>query len=342
MDERLPEQNYNRSIEASLEERRSNSRRALDLRRELIYGSIPEIESIEYEIAAAGLKHNRALLNGDQSLSETQSGLESEINALRIKCVGLLRSNGFSEDSLELKPECVLCGDSGYITGAKGVPERCECYKQLLFSGLKSSSNILSAGTAGFDLFDESIFSDAADAKKYKSASSPRDNIIKIRDSAKQFVKAFNAGKNENLYFFGKPGTGKTFIAASIAYEIMRGGTAVLYLSAPALFNIITEHQIRYLRDDTYQDFLYRQIFTCRLLIMDDLGTENITEARYSEFVALLNERLSSGGRSTIISTNQDINELKNRYDERILSRILGSFRIVRFYGEDLRLGAAK
>jgi DNA replication protein DnaC len=133
-------------------------------------------------------------------------------------------------------------------------------------------------------------------------------------------------------------GTGKTFMAAAIANEIMGGGTAVLYISAPALFVQFTEYRMRYLRDDTYSDALYRLILSCRLLIIDDLGTEFVTESRFSEFMLLLNERIAPGRRSTIISTNMSLSELRSNYEDRIFSRILGSFRVIRFYGEDIRL----
>jgi DNA replication protein DnaC len=213
---------------------------------------------------------------------------------------------------------------------------------QLLFNSLEAASNIVSAGAADFENFDESLFSDSADEKKYRQAASPRENIRRIRDSAGRFIKAFLGGAHENLYFFGKSGTGKTFMAAAIANELMRNGVPVLYLSAPTLFNIMTEHRMVSLRADEYRDTLYRQIFTCKLLIIDDLGTEAMTDSRYSEFISLLNERLVPGMYSTIISTNMEIRKLQNIYDEPILSRIAGYFRIIYFYGDDLRLRREK
>ena len=327
-----------RQVESILEERRVNARRALDVRRRRAFGLIPELEDIEYNISEAGLKYNRSLLSGSQSLSEVNAVLEGEIDALKSRRAELLDNSGLSADYMSLTPYCPHCGDTGYAPGAAGTPEQCACFKLILFAILEAASNIANAGPAGFGLFDETLYSGDADSIKYGQAVSPRDNIIKIRDSALRFVNSINGGANENLYFFGPPGTGKTFTAASIAIELMRSGSSALYISAPDLFNTITEHRLRAFRDDAYSDILFRRAFSCRLLVIDDLGIEPATEARYSEFIALLNGRLASGFYSTIISTNMDLKKLRERYDERILSRIIGSFSIIRFYGDDIRL----
>ncbi|MCL2058336.1 MAG: ATP-binding protein [Oscillospiraceae bacterium] len=369
-----------RQIEAILSERRADARRALELRRRRVAEAIPEFESLEYDIKAAGLAYNRALLSGEKALSEALSDMERTIGALCKKRDGLLEKHGFPCGYLLPVPVCAQCGDTGYVaaegtggatntggatsvgsatniggamningayntdgaTNVSGATERCSCFKQLLFNSLEAASNIVAAGAANFDIFDESLYSDRADEAKFKQAASPRDNICRIRDSAKRFVRAINDGIYENLYFFGQPGTGKTFMAASIANELMRGGTPVLYLSAPTLFNIFSEHRMLSIRDDNYRDTLFRQVFSCKLLIIDDLGIEAMTESRFSDFIALLNARLAPGAYSTIISTNKELSEFKSLYDERILSRVIGSFHIIRFYGDDIRLRRPK
>ena len=337
MTEALQNQSGFRRIEAILEERRARARRSLDLRREKVKTAIPELDAIDYKIAAVGLELNKALLSGTKTLTEANRELGDGISELSRKRTALLRQNGFPEDYLALIPECALCQDTGYVTAENGYSERCACYRQLLFNSLELDSNVVAAGAASFELFDESLFSDRADEGKYGQTASPRENIRRIKNAAGRFVRAFNEGSYENLYFFGQPGTGKTFMAAAIANELMRGGTPVLYLSAPTLFDIFTEHRMRSIRDDDYRDASYRQIFSCSLLIIDDLGLESMTDSRFSEFLTLLNERLVPGMYSTIISTNKELKELKLMYDERVFSRIIGSFHIIRFYGDDIR-----
>jgi DNA replication protein DnaC len=62
---------------------------------------------------------------------------------------------------------------------------------------------------------------------------------------------------------------------------------------------------------------------------------ENIT---VTQLFNLLNER-QSAGRHTVLSTNLNLEELRLRYTERIVSRLLDETRcrVVKFIGEDVR-----
>ena len=39
----------------------------------------------------------------------------------------------------------------------------------------------------------------------------------------------------------------------------------------------------------------------------------------------------------TIVSSNLDISQLSDKYDQRIVSRLIGAFRTLRFLGDDIR-----
>ncbi|MDR3121313.1 MAG: ATP-binding protein [Clostridiales bacterium] len=344
MAELYRDQDVYRRIESVLETRRVNARRALDEKRTRAFAQCPELENIEYELSRIGVSYNRKLLDGDLTVGGAQAGIAEDGAALNDRRAELFGSLGLPTDYFALAPECPLCADTGYVTGARGLPERCSCFRQMLLDSLADASNLPAAGDASFERFDETLFSDRADEKKYGQPVSPRENIKRIRDSAQRFVRAFKDGPAENLYFFGQSGTGKTFMAAAIANALTDMGVTVLYQSAPALFNIITEYRMRAVRDEDYRDTVYRRILDAELLIIDDLGTESMTNARYSEFVTLLNERLAGGGavKRTIISTNMELAALRRLYDERIFSRIVGTFKIIYFFGDDLRLNRPK
>ena len=72
------------------------------------------------------------------------------------------------------------------------------------------------------------------------------------------------------------------------------------------------------------------------LLILDDLGTELTTEFVRSAFYQIVNTRLMTN-KKTIISTNLSPAELSRRYGANILSRIEGAYRILPFFGDDIR-----
>ena len=81
------------------------------------------------------------------------------------------------------------------------------------------------------------------------------------------------------------------------------------------------------------------------LLIIDDLGTEKITDTKITELFTIINTRLLNQNHKitkTIISTNLNITELFNTYTTRIGSRLTGHYKFYRLFGEDLRFKKAK
>ena len=72
------------------------------------------------------------------------------------------------------------------------------------------------------------------------------------------------------------------------------------------------------------------------LLIIDDLGTEMNSTFVQSALYQLINGRLLTG-KSTVISTNLDPEELGRRYGAPLLSRLEGEYEILPFFGEDIR-----
>ena len=74
----------------------------------------------------------------------------------------------------------------------------------------------------------------------------------------------------------------------------------------------------------------------CELMILDDLGTEMLTQISVSALYTLINTRLVNG-KKTIISTNLTDAELARRYTPQICSRLEGEFTHLPFAGTDIR-----
>ena len=82
---------------------------------------------------------------------------------------------------------------------------------------------------------------------------------------------------------------------------------------------------------------IYDDIFDCDLLVLDDLGTEIGKKFVASQLFLVLNER-NIRRRSTIISTNLEIGELAERYEDRTISRIMGNFTLMNPQVRDIRI----
>lgn len=80
-----------------------------------------------------------------------------------------------------------------------------------------------------------------------------------------------------------------------------------------------------------------RRYLGCDLLILDDLGSELSTPFVQSALYTLINTRLTADKR-TVISSNLTMDQVRARYTPQIASRLEGEYRVLPFYGEDIRL----
>ena len=123
-----------------------------------------------------------------------------------------------------------------------------------------------------------------------------------------------------------------------IASELLKKGKTVLYQTAPVLLESVIDYKLS--RNKNVENNIYNSVLNVDLLIIDDLGTESLNSMKLSELFTILNTRilnLNSKITKTIISTNLNINDIFNNYEERIGSRIAGYYDIYYFFGDDLR-----
>ena len=77
-------------------------------------------------------------------------------------------------------------------------------------------------------------------------------------------------------------------------------------------------------------------MLNCDLLIMDDLGTEFMTSFSKSTLYNIVDTRYNKG-LPTIISTNFDVDQIEEKYGERLSSRFMGNYTAKLFKGNDVR-----
>ena len=151
-----------------------------------------------------------------------------------------------------------------------------------------------------------------------------------------KFVLDFNKENDENLLFYGSTGLGKTFMSNCIAKSLLDKGYVVIYQTSFKILEIIQDYKFRKDTNNKLSDEDYKNLFDCDLLIIDDLGTELNNSFTSGEIFNIVNTRLVSG-KKTIISTNLSPYQLGKTYTQRILSRILDKFKLIKFIGTDLR-----
>lgn len=97
--------------------------------------------------------------------------------------------------------------------------------------------------------------------------------------------------------------------------------------------------ELKFKRTDDYDKLKFKvdKLYTCDLLILDDLGSEFSTQYTNAALFDILNSRLISG-KKTVINTNLSVAEFEYKYSERVASRIIGHFLVLHFIGSDIRL----
>lgn len=305
---------------------RQKHRRELESRYDIIRKSIPQYSVLEDEIISLSASQAKAAILGRQGmLSDFKKQLASRMNEQKM----LLKAAGYPPDYLEMTYDCKDCKDTGYINEKK-----CHCFKQVMVELLYDQSgkrDILQR--ENFNTFSVDLYSDEKDRKL---GISPRDNILSILTLCRQFTKDFDT-KGGNILFYGGTGVGKTFLTNCIAKELLDTSHTVIYISAFDLADIIREKAFNRDETDDYGETMSDYILDCDLLIIDDLGTEYNNEFICAQFFFILNERLNRN-KSVVISTNLSLEKLQDEYGERLFSRFVSNYDILKVLGDDNRI----
>jgi len=301
-----------------------------------LYEQFPGLEQIDDELNKFAINKSKSILKGEKNTKK----FDTEIDKLKNKKAKFLKERKIEIDLFKPKYECIDCNDTGYIQDYNNKSVMCHCLKQKLLNLSYNKSNLSDIKNKNFENFNINLFSDEVNVRKYKIKTSPRQNIINIKNKCMKFIENFDNLEEKNLFFCGNTGLGKTYMSNAIANEILKKGKTVLYQTAPVLLETVIDGKFNKYKNQNADEF-YKNVLTVDLLIIDDLGTENINSMTVNELFTILNTRilnLNNKPTKTIISTNLSIEQIFKIYEERIGSRIAGYYNIFQFVGEDLRL----
>ena len=322
-----------KSLLVIYENKRNKKMQEAENRKNDLYKHNPRFDEIDSELSSLSITASKNLINSNNF--EYLNELRKKVEQLKKEKHELLLSITHDENYLKPIYDCTLCNDTGYITENYNT-KMCTCLKQQLYDMEYNKSNILSLENHNFDNFLSTVYSDIVDNNKYGSNISPRENIEKIKKKSYDFINNFDNSEQKNLLFTGNTGLGKTFLSGCIANELIKQGKNVLYQTAPVMLDTIIDY--RFGKTD---GMIYNSLLDVDLLIIDDLGTECMNNMKFSELFNIINSRLLCQNKKTtktIISTNLNIQNLFKNYDERIVSRLIGNYEILRFFGDDIRL----
>ncbi|MDO5291237.1 MAG: ATP-binding protein [bacterium] len=319
---------YN-AIQRDYDLKRSHNKRILKEREQEVFMKIPALKELDDSLITYSVEAAKLSIMGDDSAIQTLKNRNEELSQCKKE---LLVSNGYPADYLSPIYTCSDCKDTGYINN-----EKCHCFKQAIVNMLFSQDTVREIiKDENFSKFRLGYYS--KDIVNELTGLTPYDNMIRVLSICKQYIENFSTDY-QNLLIYGNAGVGKTFLANSIANELINRAVTVIYLTSYQLFDILEKNKFQrsneqYSKQEQQlnEDFIYES----DLLIIDDLGTEFNNTFVTSQLYNCINERHLKK-KSTIISTNLSPEELLATYSERISSRLIGNYTLLNIYGDDIR-----
>ncbi len=333
----FPKEIYDKAA-AVLSERRQYAKEQTLVRRKQIYALLPQIEKIDRQLSQIGMKTVQAVAGAPDELEQIIERLKQQSLGLQKQRDDLLEAAGLLEIYQDDNHSCKKCKDSGYIG-----TEKCECFKKLLVEAAFDFLGTSRPQDCRFSNFSLDYYS----AQTAPNGVIPREKMAQVKNFCVDYARDFSldnhhklgkSGKiSPSLLFMGNTGLGKTHLSLAIAGEVINKGYGVIYSSAQNLLAKLEKEKFNFSYQQEEQQSYLSLILECDLLILDDLGTEFLSQFVTSAVYNIINTRLLEG-RPTIISTNLSFPEISKRYTDRLASRLFGGYIQFEFVGRDIRI----
>lgn len=241
------------------------------------------------EFSKCEKKLTQIVIENAKKESENKLSDKKTENELRQKLKDIKSKFGVTQD----KPNysCKKCEDEGFVNG-----QICECLK-------REMSHIL-LEASGFD-----------NLVSFQEATKTAGELLPIFQKMQQWC---NAKSTKNLiYIAGPTGVGKTYLLKSMANEFIEHGKVVKIITAFKMNQDFKDFS------KTHNEDNLNKYLTPEILFVDDLGTEPLYKNVTIEFLYLVVNERKMKNLPTIITSNLMLNDIFDRYDERIYSRIV-------------------
>ncbi len=258
------------------------------------------------------------MISGDKPDFKSAEGISLSLQQQREEYI---KENNIDISVIEPDFNCKKCDDTGYVNG-----RLCECVKK---RAVKLNYDELNKDVKLGDYTFRKFLLDYYPEKPQEGVI-PREIMTKICGFCVKYAAEFDEN-SENLIFSGKTGLGKTHLSLAIVNDVLKKGYNVVYGPISRIIGNIEREHFSGNDRTTLQN-----VIDCDLLVFDDLGTEFTTPFVVSTIFDIINSRILNK-KPTIINTNLDLEELKQKYSDRVISRIFGNYRMLQFYGKDIR-----
>ena len=317
-----------KEIELEYNQIRFANEREEQRRREQIMTEQPEIYALVREREELIFGTLRNILKGPAEAGD----LTERMGKLSAGIRKMLEDKGFPADYLAPVYRCPICRDTGR-TGDP-VKEPCTCLKKAYQQKLRAKIGLDSRSNETFETFDLNVFPD----EKLDGQEFSQRDLMKLHlSTCKRWAEEYPDCTYRDLVLTGGTGLGKTFLLHAMAEKLIEKDVNVLLISAYSMLDILRKS---YFDNDSGSS----ELMDAEVLMIDDLGSEPLMQnITVEQLFNLLNER-QNRNLATVISTNLDMAKFRERYTERIASRLRDSrcCKVLNLMGRDIRIGGAR
>lgn len=291
-----------------------------------VYERLPQVRQLREQSATLALSAMRSILTQEdaEKRAELAGRMKREGRANNARVRELLAGAGLPEDELELRYRCPKCRDTAYVGEA---PARfCDCFEARLRARQCEDGSMAATDEQCFERFNPQLAPEE---------DSQRARLMKVKQLCEDYANDFPNTAQRNLMLFGSGGLGKTFLLNCVYQRVMARGYSAVRVTAFRMFEAMRRQHVG--NDENYDGFT--ALIEAPLLLIDDLGTEPMMRNITLEYLfTLLNERIAAR-RHTMLCTNLTPVQLKERYGERVTSRLLDKSlcACVQLKGKDMR-----
>ena len=317
-----------KELEAEYDQLRSENEREEIRRKEQIRKEHPDLYALVQERQDMILGALRNILKKPQEATDLSVPME----ALSARIRSGLAKKGYPEDYLSPVYRCPICKDTGR-TGEL-IREPCACLKKAYQQKLREKIGLGCMKRETFETFDLNIFPD----EKIPGHTFSQREIMKLYlSTCQRWADDYPESMYRDLVLTGSTGLGKTFLLHAMAERLIEKDVNVLIISAYRMLEILRKSYFD--NDEGSSDLIEAEV-----LMIDDLGSEPLMQnVTVEQLFNLLNER-QTRNLPTVISTNLDMARFRERYTERVASRLMDnrSCKVLNLLGKDIRTEGAR
>jgi DNA replication protein DnaC len=141
--------------------------------------------------------------------------------------------------------------------------------------------------------------------------------------------------ETQNCFFIGNKGLGKTYTMTAMAKALIAKGNTVKYITVPEMMMELKSAFNK--GSETTEQLVMHKYSSVPYLFLDDIGVEKPTEYVLQALFIIIDRRYMDD-LHLCISSNLSLQELSDRGDARLVSRLVEMCDVFEFSGKDRRI----